>query len=185
MLEILLLALALAMDAFAVALTQGTRFRPNWRGAGAIAVTFGAFQGVMPLIGWGIGMVAFGYVAALDHWIAFGLLSFLGVRMLGGHVGEAEAARTLTGRTLMVAGLATSVDALAAGITLPTLAAPPLLAATLIGMVTFALSAVGVALGRVAGDRFGTWAERAGGVILIALGCKILAEHTGYLADWW
>ena len=184
MLEIFFLALALAMDAFAVALTQGARFRPDWRRTVGIAVTFGAFQGVMPLIGWGIGVVALEYVAALDHWIAFSLLTFLGVRMLGGNVGKEEAARTLTGTALMVAGLATSVDALAAGITLPTLAAPPLLAAAMIGVVTFALSAGGVAMGRVAGDRFGMWAERAGGVILIALGCKILAEHTGYLAGW-
>ena len=181
MLAALLLALALAMDAFAVALTQGARFRPGVVGGGAIALTFGVFQAVMPLIGWGIGTVAFTYIEAVDHWIAFALLAFLGVRMLGGHVGEEEAARALTGGALMVAGVATSIDALAAGITLPTLEASPWLAVALIGGVTFAMSAAGVALGRIAGDRWGTWAERAGGVILIALGCKILAEHTGYL----
>jgi manganese efflux pump family protein len=181
MTEALLLALALAMDAFAVALTQGARFRPDARGALAIALTFGLFQAVMPLAGWGIGAVAFAYVEAVDHWIAFGLLAFLGVRMLGGHVGEEEASHALTGKALLIAGVATSVDALAAGITLPALDAAPLTAAALIGLVTFALSGVGVALGRIAGDRWGAWAERAGGVILIALGCKILAEHTGYL----
>jgi putative Mn2+ efflux pump MntP len=181
LLEILFLALALAMDAFAVALTQGAQVRPGWRSAAAIALTFGAFQGVMPLIGWGIGAVALEYVAAVDHWIAFGLLSFLGARMLGGNVGEAEAARVLTGKALLVAGVATSIDALAAGITLPTLDAPPFLSATMIGLVTLVFSAIGVALGRVAGDHFGVWAERAGGVILIALGVKILAEHTGWL----
>ncbi len=179
----LLLAFALAMDAFAVALTQGARFRPGWRGGAGIALTFGVFQGVMPLIGWGIGAAALVYVAAVDHWVAFGVLVFLGVRMLGGHIGEAEAeaARALTGKALLIAGAATSVDALAAGITLPTLDFAPLTAAALIGVVTLALSGAGVMLGRVAGDRFGTWAERAGGVILIALGCKILAEHTGWL----
>jgi manganese efflux pump family protein len=156
MTEALLLALALAMDAFAVALTQGARFRPGVRGALAIALTFGLFQGVMPLIGWGIGAFALTYVEAVDHWIAFGLLAFLGVRMLGGHVGEEEAARALTGKA-------------------------PLIAAALIGLVTFIMSGAGVALGRIAGDRWGEWAERAGGVILIALGCKILAEHMGYL----
>lgn len=181
MTEALLLAFALAMDAFAVALTQGARFRPSAAGGLAIAATFGLFQGVMPLAGWGIGAVAFEYVEAVDHWIAFGLLSFLGVRMLCGHVGEEEAARALSGRALLVAGVATSIDALAAGITLPTLSVPPLTAAALIGLVTFALSGAGVWLGRIAGDRWGAWAERAGGVILIALGCKILAEHTGYL----
>jgi putative Mn2+ efflux pump MntP len=181
MIPALLLAIALAMDAFAVALTQGARFRPSARGAVAIALTFGAFQALMPLAGWGIGAVALGLVAAVDHWIAFGLLAFLGVRMLGGHVGEQEAARALTGRALLVAGIATSIDALAAGITLPTLGIAPLLAAGLIGLVTFVMSGVGVVLGRRAGDRLGAWAERAGGVILIGLGCRILAQHTGWL----
>jgi len=177
----ILLAFALAMDAFAVALTQGAKFRPGARGGLAIAFTFGAFQALMPLAGWLIGAVALAYVEAVDHWIAFGLLGFLGVRMLGGHVGEEEAARALTGRALVVAGVATSIDALAAGITLPTLGVPPLLAVALIGIVTFAMSSAGVLLGRRAGDHLGEWAERAGGVILIGLGVKILAEHSGWI----
>lgn len=186
MIEALFLALALAMDAFAVALTQGARFRPGWAGTAAIALTFGAFQMVMPLIGWGIGAVAFTYIEFIDHWIAFGLLSFLGLRMLGlrvlgGHSGDNEAASTLTGGALIIAGIATSIDALAAGITLPTIEASLWLAVALIGGVTFAMSAGGVVMGRIAGDRWGPWAERVGGVILIALGCKILAEHTGWL----
>lgn len=176
----LFLALALAMDAFAVALTQGARFRPGWRWALGIALTFGLFQGVMPLIGWGIGAVALIHVEAVDHWIAFGLLTVLGVRMLAGQQDD-DPARALTGTALLVAGVATSIDALAAGIALPTLGIPPLTAAGVIGLVTFVLSGIGVMLGRKAGDRFGRWAERAGGVILIALGCKILAEHTGWL----
>jgi manganese efflux pump family protein len=179
--EALFLAVALAMDAFAVALTQGGRFRPGWSGAIAIALTFGVFQGVMPLIGWGIGAFAMAYVEAVDHWIAFGLLTFLGARMLGGHVGEEEASHKLTGQALLVAGIATSIDALAAGITLPTLDVPPLTAAALIGLVTVVMSGAGVMMGRLAGDRWGTWAERAGGVILIGLGARILAEHTGWL----
>jgi putative Mn2+ efflux pump MntP len=179
MIEALLLALALAMDAFAVALTQGARFRPSVAGGVAIALTFGVFQALMPLAGWGIGAVAFEYIEAVDHWIAFGLLTFLGVRMLGGHVGEEEAGHALIGKALLVAGVATSIDALAAGITLPTLSVAPLVAVGLIGGVTFALSGAGVALGRIAGDRWGEWAERAGGIILIGLGFKILAEHLG------
>jgi putative Mn2+ efflux pump MntP len=179
--EALVLAVALAMDAFAVALTQGAKFRPGARGGLAIALTFGVFQALMPLAGWVIGAVALIYVEAVDHWIAFGLLAFLGVRMLGGHVADEEASHALTGRALLLAGVATSIDALAAGITLPTLAVEPLVAVALIGVITAAMSAGGVALGRIAGDRWGEWAERAGGVILIALGCKILAEHTGYL----
>jgi len=181
MIAAIALALALAMDAFAVALTQGAKFRPGLRGGLAIAVTFGVFQALMPLAGWVIGAVALIYIEAVDHWIAFGLLTLLGVRMLGGHVGDEEASHALTGRALLLAGVATSIDALAAGITLPTLDVAPLVAVALIGAITFAMSAGGVWLGRVAGDRWGEWAERAGGVILIALGCKILAEHTGYL----
>lgn len=181
MIAALLLALALAMDAFAVALTQGARFRPALSGGLAIALTFGLFQAAMPLIGWAMGAVAFAYVEAVDHWIAFGLLTFLGVRMLGGHVGEEEAANALTGKALLVAGVATSVDALAAGITLPTLDVAPWLAVALIGLVTFAMSGTGVVLGRIAGDRWGAWAERAGGIVLIGLGVKILAEHMGWL----
>ena len=181
MIEALLLALALAMDAFAVALTQGAKFRPSLRGGLAIALTFGVFQALMPLAGWLIGAVALAYVEAIDHWIAFGLLAFLGVRMLGGHVGDEEASQALTGRALLLAGVATSIDALAAGITLPALGVTPWIAVALIGLVTFAMSGAGVVLGRRAGDHLGEWAERIGGVILIGLGVKILAEHSGWI----
>jgi putative Mn2+ efflux pump MntP len=181
MIAALLLDFALAMDAFAVALAQGCRFRPSAAGGFAIAATFGVFQAAMPLAGWAIGAAALAYVAAVDHWIAFALLAFLGVRMLVGHGGDAEAARALTGRALLIAGIATSIDALAAGITLPALGVSPWLAVALIGLVTFALSGAGVMLGHRAGDHLGQWAERIGGVILIGLGVKILAEHSGWL----
>jgi putative Mn2+ efflux pump MntP len=181
MIAALLLAVALAMDAFAVALTQGAKFRPSPRGGLAIALTFGMFQAAMPLAGWAIGAVALAYVEAVDHWIAFGLLSFLGVRMLGGHVGEEEASHALTGRALLVAGVATSIDALAAGLTLPTLGVPPLIAVALIGGVTALMSGAGVLLGRRAGEHLGEWAERIGGLILIGLGLNILGQHMGWL----
>ena len=178
--EAMLLALALAMDAFAVALTQGAKFRPGARDGLLVAGAFGVAQGVMPLIGWLIGAFALAYVASVDHWIAFGLLSFLGVRMILDNP-EEEGGHKLSGWPLLVAAIATSVDALAAGLTLPTLAIDPLAACALIALVTFALSGIGVMLGRRAGDRFGRPAEVLGGVILIALGVKILAEHTGFL----
>ncbi|MFM7349340.1 MAG: manganese efflux pump MntP family protein [Erythrobacter sp.] len=181
MIAALLLAVALAMDAFAVALTQGAKFRPDARGGLAIAATFGVFQALMPLAGWAVGAVALASIEAFDHWIAFGLLAFLGVRMLGGHVGEEEAAHALTGRALLLAGLATSIDALAAGLTLPTLGVPPILAVVLIGGVTVLLSGAGVLLGRHAGEHLGEWAERAGGLILIGLGLNILGQHMGWL----
>ncbi len=172
----LLLAIALAMDAFAVALTQGARFRPSVRAALTIAATFGLFQGAMPLIGWAIGAVALAYVAAIDHWIAFALLAIIGGKMILGGGGE-ETPR-LTGKALLLAGVATSIDALAAGITLPTLGVSPPIACLLISVVTFALAMVGVLIGRAAGDRHGRPAEIVGGIILVVLGCRILAEHT-------
>ncbi|MFL0355591.1 manganese efflux pump MntP family protein [Erythrobacter sp. GH1-10] len=180
MIEALFLAFALAMDAFAVALVQGARFRPAPGPILAIALAFGAAQGIMALIGWGMGAAAFHYIAAIDHWIAFGLLAFIGVQMIreGEHD---EALRPLTGMALLVAAIATSIDALAAGITLPTLDYPPLVAAALIAGVTLLLSIVGVTIGKSAGDRFGRPAEVLGGVILIGLGCKIVLEHTGVL----
>lgn len=178
--EALLLALALAMDAFAVALTQGARFRPGTRDGLLVAGAFGVAQGVMPLIGWLIGAFALAYVASVDHWIAFGLLAFLGVRMIMDNP-EEEGGHKLAGWPLLVAAIATSIDALAAGLTLPTLGLEPLAACALIALVTFVLSAAGIVLGRSAGERFGRPAEVLGGVILIALGAKILAEHTGFL----
>lgn len=182
MIEGLFLAFALAMDAFAVALTQGARYRPRVISGIGIAAAFGLAQGIMPLIGWALGAAALVYIAHLDHWIAFALLGFLGVQMIrGGSEDDGGAAPKLRGMALLVAAIATSIDALAAGITLPTLDLSPLFAAGLIAAVTFVLSAAGVLSGRIAGDGFGRWAERAGGVILIALGTKILAEHSGYL----
>ena len=180
MLEGVFLGFALAMDAFAVALTQGAKFRPTRRVAVAIALIFGTFHAIMPLIGWGIGAIGLSYFAAFAHWIAFGLLTFLGLKMLAASEKEGEA-QVLAGSGLIVAAFATSIDVLAAGITLPTLGVVPVLTIAKIGGITFMMSLAGVWIGRLAGDAFGPWAERAGGLILIGLGCKILAEHVGWL----
>lgn len=180
MVEALLLSLALAMDAFAVALTQGARFRPVLATALGIAVAFGAMQGAMAALGWLLGEVTLVFIAAFDHWIAFALLGFIGIQMIRGEAHE-EALPRLTGRALLVASVATSVDAFAAGVTLPTLAYPALPALAMIAGVTFVLSLVGVWLGRMAGDRFGRPAEIFGGVVLIGLGIKIVLEHTGII----
>ena len=170
------LAVALAMDAFAVALTQGARFRPGWREAALIGLAFGLFQGVMPVFGWLLGSFALAYIEAFDHWIAFLLLAYLGVQMIRETAAEG-AARPLVGATLLIAAVATSIDAFAAGLTLPTLDFPPLLACGLIAGVTALFSLFAVWLGGRAGERFGRPAEVLGGVLLIALGAKILAEH--------
>lgn len=174
----LALAVALAMDAFAVALTQGARFRPSWKQGATIALAFGVFQGVMPLAGWLLGSFALAYVEAWDHWIAFGLLAFIGMQMIRASDDTYERGLPpLSGVALLTAAVATSIDAFAAGLTLPTLGFAPLAACVLIAMVTALLSATAVWLGRKAGDRFGRPAEVFGGVLLIALGAKILADH--------
>lgn len=177
----LLLGLALAMDAFAVALTQGARFRPDTRDGLLIAGAFGVAQGVMPLIGWLIGAFALAYVASVDHWIAFALLAFLGGRMIFDGDEDEEGGRKLAGWPLFVAAIATSIDALAAGLALPTLSVDPIMACVIIAVVTFLMSALGVVIGRKAGDRFGRPAEILGGVILIGLGVRIVVDHMGLI----
>lgn len=170
------------MDAFAVALTQGARFRHDWKSVASIALVFGGFQGLMPLAGWLLGAFALPLVEQWDHWIAGGLLGFLGVQMIWFGEHEAADCARLSKMALIAAGIATSIDAFAAGITLPTMGIPPLAACALIALVTAAMSAIAIFLGQRAGDRFGRHAEVAGGIVLIGLGMKIVADHTGILA---
>ena len=179
LLLVFLLAVGLAMDAFAAAVSQGASGRPQLSGALKIGAAFGVAQGVMPLLGWGLGQAFGDLIRALDHWIALGLLGFLGVRMIREGLAAAEEGevKRLTGRVLLVTSIATSIDAAAAGITLPTLGAPVLLACAIIGAVTAVLCTAGVYIGAAAGNRFGKAAEVAGGLILIGLGLKIFIEH--------
>lgn len=175
------LALALAADAFAVALCQGATVRTGLRGAVRIGTAFGAAQALMPLLGWGAGIAFATIIRDVDHWVAFGLLTLLGVRTLReGLSGEAtgcEPSPSLSGWTLFGAAFATSIDAAAAGITLPTLGAPVLLACAVIGIVTLLACTGGVFLGAAGGARLGKRAEIIGGLALIAIGTKILVEH--------
>ncbi len=182
MLAAVLLSLALAMDAFAVALTQGARFDHDWKSVTKIALVFGLFQGVMPLAGWQLGELALPLVQEWDHWIASGLLVLLGVQMIW--FGEAEAGATarLSRFALIAAGVATSIDAFAAGVTLPTLGIPPLATCATISIVTAAVSLFALKLGQRVGDRFGPHAEVAGGIVLIGLGAMILVDHLELLA---
>ena len=166
------------MDAFAVALCQGAA-----GGDGRVALrataAFGLAQGLMPLLGWTLGVAFAGWIAAIDHWIALILLSILGLKMIReGFAGRDSGDRTLlSGRALLAAALATSIDAAAAGITLPTIGAPILQAIAVIGLVTAAMSYAAVRIGRAAGDRLGKWAEIAGGLMLIAIGARIFVVH--------
>jgi putative Mn2+ efflux pump MntP len=176
------LALGLAMDAVAVAVAQGAAGRAHRASALVIGLAFGAAQGLMPLIGWTIGSAFLPLVRSVDHRIAFVLLSFLGGRMIR----EAREPRAggpgepLAGLALLSAAVATSIDALAAGVTLPALAVPVLPACVTIGGVTGLLSLLGVHVGAAAGSRVGKWAEMAGGLVLIGLGFKILIQHQFY-----
>lgn len=184
MTTLLLLALALAMDAFAAAVTQGAA-APQ-RGAGralGIGTLFGVFQGSMPLIGWGFGVAFAPIVRELDHWIAFVLLAFIGARMIRAGFTQAsvEAPTPPAGRwSLVLAAFATSIDAAAAGVALPILGPPVLVSCAVIGAVTLVLSAAGVLIGAAAGALIGKRAEVVGGLVLIGIGTKILIEHLAF-----
>jgi manganese efflux pump family protein len=183
----LLLALGLAMDATAVAVVRGLaveRVRP--RDALRIALLFGGFQSGMSAIGWLIGDRAGPLVQRWDHWIAFGLLGAIGGKMIvealrGGPEDEGAATEPdpFAVRRLLPLAIATSIDALAAGITLPLLAAPVWLSLVLIGGVAALLSAAGARLGKQIGARAGGKLDLIGGVVLIGIGTKILIEHLG------
>lgn len=184
--ELLLTGVSLAMDAFAVSVCKGLGMKKiNWMHTFVIALFFGGFQAIMPLIGWAVGSLFADYIAAIDHWIAFALLAFIGAKMLWGAFhedvgssGEAvEAADKLDLKELVMLAIATSIDALAVGVTLAFLGVNIVEAIAVIGAVTFVISFAGVAIGNQFGSRFERPATIAGGVVLILLGVKILVEH--------
>ena len=174
------LGVGLSMDAFAVALGQGAAASPATRTAHALTLglLFGFAQAAMPLLGWALGATFYGFFEVIDHWIAFFLLSLLGITMIRtGWQDEGEPPAMARGWKLGALALATSIDAAAAGITLTMLGMPILAACALIGLITFVLTVTGTLLGRAAGQQLGRMAEVVGGLILIALGVKILIEH--------
>ncbi len=182
--SILVLALGLSMDAMAVAAARGLaapRVRPTH--VALVALFFGGFQAAMPLLGWLVGATFGSLVAAWDHWIAFVLLGAIGAKMLwDARSGDDEdtaqpTADPFAPRVLFVLAIATSIDALAAGVTLPMLRAPMFLTITTIGVTTAALSAVGVLVGRRFGAMLGKRLDVLGGLALVGLGTKILIEH--------
>ena len=180
--ELLLLAVGLSMDAFAVSICKGLAMdRVTLKKACIPGLWFGGFQGAMPLLGWLLGSRFTSYITSVDHWIAFVLLGILGFNMLReAKNGEAEEADASLGfRVMLAMAVATSIDALAVGITFAFLEVniPP--AVSFIALVTFLFSAVGVKIGSLFGTRFKAKAEALGGIILILLGVKILLEHLG------
>ncbi len=178
--ELFILAVGLSMDAFAVSVCKGLALRDVRLGhmltAGA---WFGGFQALMPTAGYFLGVGFRGYIASFDHWIAFILLSFIGIGMIRESRSDEQQdtdASMAAGKMCLLA-VATSIDALMAGVTFAFLKVNILLAALFIGIITFLLSAVGVKAGSVFGTKYRSAAELIGGVILILLGVKILIEH--------
>ena len=185
-LELFILAVGLSMDAFAVSVCKGLAMKKASRRAQlCCGAWFGGFQALMPLIGYFLGTLFLDAISAIDHWIAFGLLALIGVNMLREALGkeEGEAADAdLSVKTMFILAVATSIDALAVGISLAMAGVGSIwLAAAFIGICTCLLSMLGVKIGNVFGSRFEAKAEIAGGVILILLGVKILLEHLGVI----
>lgn len=182
--ELFLVAVGLSMDAFAVAVCKGLAMpRIRWRQAAAIAASFGLFQAVMPVIGWLLGLQFESYITSVDHWIAFVLLCLIGGKMIWDafHEEAEEFQDRFSWKELMVLSVATSIDAMAVGITFAFLRVKILPSVTMIGCTTCLLSLVGVCVGQKAGGRFKNKAALAGGVILCLIGTKILLEHLGVL----
>ena len=179
--ELFLLAVGLAMDAFAVSVCKGLALsRVDMKKALAAGLWFGGFQALMPLLGYLLGSRFASYIADFDHWIAFVLLALIGGNMIRESLGDEEEADASFGlRAMLPLALATSIDALAVGLTFAFLSVRVLPAVTLIGVVTLVISTAGVKLGNLFGARFRGKAEFAGGLILILLGVKILLEHLG------
>ena len=187
---ILLLAVALSMDAMAVAIGTCTkRNPPSAKSMLIMAISFGVFQGVMPLLGYALGQAGASLVESFDHWLAFGLLAFVGGKMLweGFHANTEgdDNAENLTGggriqwHTLLVLSIATSIDAAAVGISLSLIRAPIIYPSVVIGLTTFALSWLGGRFGKFLGARLGKLAEVLGGLVLLGIGAKIVYDHLG------
>ena len=177
--SILLIAVGLAMDSLAVSISGGIVMRPFcMRQSLRLALTMGIFQGGMTLLGWLMGVSFSSYITAFDHWIAFILLGFLGVKMIYESFGEEETTiSSFSTKTLLTLGVATSIDALAVGVSMAFLKTSIYFPAFIIGFVTFALSLIGVISGYRFGKIKGINVELFGGIILIAIGVKILIEH--------
>lgn len=178
---IVLIAIGLSMDAFAVSITSGITVQClKIKHAFKIAFFFGAFQAIMPVLGWLAGIGLKSSVESIDHWIAFGLLTFIGLKMIYEAVWIKEIEKKCDPLNLIVLfglAIATSIDALAVGITFAFIKVPIITPALIIGIITFTISLSGVYIGNRMGDRLGSKMEVIGGLILIGIGIKILLEH--------
>ena len=183
--ELFILAVGLSMDAFAVAVCKGLAMeRISLKNAGIVGLWFGGFQALMPLIGYFLGYSFSGAIQSVDHWIAFALLGLIGLNMIKESRSDecVTASASLSFKVMLTMAVATSIDALAVGITFAFLTVDIVSAVCLIGITTFVLSMIGVKVGSVFGARYKSKAELAGGVILVFLGMKILIEHLGIIS---
>ncbi|HIV67324.1 MAG TPA: manganese efflux pump MntP family protein [Candidatus Butyricicoccus stercorigallinarum] len=182
-LELFLLAVGLSMDAFAVSVCKGLSVqRATPRHACIVGAYFGGFQALMPLIGFLLGVQFQRYIVSIDHWIAFVLLALIGGNMIRESRSDAEQLNdSFSFSTMLPLAIATSIDALAVGVTFAFLQANILFAVLCIGCITFVLSAVGLKIGNTFGARYKSRAELCGGIVLVLMGCKILLEHLGFL----
>ena len=184
--ELFLLAVGLSMDAFAVSVCKGLSTQKlKWKHYLTIGLWFGGFQALMPTIGYFLGSTFEAYITSVDHWVAFVLLAAIGANMIKESFSkeESETNSSFAFKTMLLMALATSIDALAVGITfalLPDVNVP--LAVCLIGVTTFVCSAAGLKVGNLFGLRYKAKAELAGGIILILIGLKILLEHLGVIS---
>lgn len=184
LIELFLIAVGLSMDAFAVSVCKGLAMpKCTFKKAAIVGLWFGGFQALMPAIGYILGAQFQEAIASIDHWIAFVLLALIGGNMIHEALDndEEEADASLDVKTMFLLAVATSIDALAIGITFAFLKVNIIPAVCFIGIVTFIISFAGVKIGNVFGARYKNKAEIVGGVILILLGLKILLEHLGFL----
>ena len=181
--ELFVIAVGLSMDAFAVSICKGLSTKNVRREHMVVTgLYFGGFQALMPLAGYLLGSRFQSMIQRVDHWIAFVLLALIGANMVRESQGEAEHLDdSFTPGTMLPLAVATSIDALAVGVTFAFLNVRIIPAAALIGVTTFALSAIGMRLGNVFGARYQARAELAGGIVLILMGVNIILEHTGIL----
>ncbi len=186
--EIVLLAVSLSMDAFAVALCKGLALKKiNLKSCAIVGLWFGAFQGLMPMLGYFLGSTFADKITSVDHWIAFVLLALIGGNMIKEALekDDEKVNDSLGFKTMLVMAIATSIDALAVGVSFAFTDFEPdwfvYIAFLLIGVITFTLSSIGVKIGNIFGTKYKSKAEFAGGLILILLGLKILLEGLGIL----
>lgn len=178
--ELVVLSIGLAMDALAVSICKGLAMsKMKWKNAVIVGLYFGIFQGLMPVIGYLLGMSFQDAITNIDHWIAFILLAGIGLNMIKEALSKdkEEANDSVKFKDMIILAIATSIDALAVGVTFAFLKVNIVLSVSLIGIITFIISVVGVKIGNIFGDKYEKKAELAGGIILILLGIKILLEH--------